>query len=117
MKTPESSAELANRSPTPKAAVRLPLGPSGERLKKELRESESAPRRELTQPLGAQPATLHCSGCAKLVHSTVVFNSVMLPPSVLRFVAPFFECCEGPWINNMRVHRCPHCERILGRAR
>ena len=77
------------------------------------RLDENTPARAL--PIfGLTPCSAYCSRCRTDVHTDVEFaEEGSWSRSVLNFLG-LLDCCRAPaWLNQLRVHKCPHCSTIL----
>lgn len=67
--------------------------------------------------LESTPCTIWCPYCAKQVHSKVEIYSPSVSKKILNIFSSLLSCCESPvWLSNLKVHKCPDCELVLGRV-
>ncbi|OMJ82794.1 hypothetical protein SteCoe_16389 [Stentor coeruleus] len=64
------------------------------------------------------PCSVYCRYCKTDVHTAIEFYNTRVPGRFLRIFSSIFTCCSGPlWLNNYKVHKCPHCSLVLAKCR
>lgn len=67
--------------------------------------------------LEGTPCTIYCKYCETQVHSSVDYYNSSIPRKLLNVFSSLAACCQiSSWLNDMRVHRCPHCSLVLGKV-
>ncbi|OMJ96259.1 hypothetical protein SteCoe_231 [Stentor coeruleus] len=64
------------------------------------------------------PCSVYCRYCKIDVHTAIEFYNTRVPGKFLKMFSSIFTCCSGPlWLNNYKVHKCPHCSLVLAKCR